>query len=95
VPGWKFDVAVLPVTLSDSSLPHSNPILHGVPFRVIPDEQVLLRAVRALDGAFVVRVDLTVIRKLLKRCGHDSPSQERKREGRIARPATAPSFFLP
>ena len=85
MPGWKFDVAMEPVTLSDSSLRQSNPVLHGVPFRVIPDKQILLHTVRALDRAFVVRVDLAVVGQLLKRRGPDSPLQERKREGRIAR----------
>jgi hypothetical protein len=85
VPVWKLNVTVLSVTSAHGGLRQSNPILHGVPFRVIPGEQVLLRAVRALDRAFVVRVDLAVVGQLLKRRGHDSHLQERKREGRIAR----------
>ena len=44
----------LPVTSTHSSLRHPNPILHGVPFCVIPNQQAPLRAVRALETVFVL-----------------------------------------
>jgi hypothetical protein len=40
------------MTFSDGSLRQANPVLHGVPFGVIPNQQVLLRAVGATNGQF-------------------------------------------
>ena len=57
----QFNVAVQPVTSTHGSFRQSNQVLHGVPFFVIPNQQVLLRAVRALNRAFVVRVDLVIV----------------------------------
>jgi hypothetical protein len=70
------DFAVFPVTLSNRSLRYSNPVLHGVPFRVIPNQQVPLWAVRALDQAIVVWVYFAIVLNFLKRSGHDSPCGE-------------------
>jgi hypothetical protein len=52
----KFNIAVQPVTSTHGTLRDPNPVLHGVPFGVIPDQQVLLRAVRALDLALQGRI---------------------------------------
>jgi hypothetical protein len=57
----QFNVAMSWVTFPDGGFRQSNQVLHGVPFCVIPNQQVSLRAVRALDRAFVVRVDLAIV----------------------------------
>src|SRR6266851_1898465 len=67
------NLAVSPVALPDCGFRYSNPVLDGVPFSVIPNQQILLSAVWAFDQALVVRVDFAVVGKLLKRRGHDSP----------------------
>ena len=47
-----------------------NPIFHVIPFLVIPNEQVFLFAVGALDSVLVVVVELVVLGELSKRGGH-------------------------
>jgi hypothetical protein len=84
---------VYSVASTNGGFRDSNPVLHGVPLLVISRQQVLLRAVRALDRAFVVKVGPAVVRKFLKRRGQDSPLQERKREGRIPRRDPRRPFF--
>jgi hypothetical protein len=46
----EFSMAVQPVTSTHGSLRQANPVLHGVPFGVIPNQQVLLRAVGATNA---------------------------------------------
>jgi hypothetical protein len=83
------NLALSAVAFPDYGFRYSNPVLHGVPLFVIPNEQIFLRALRALDQAFAVRVDFAVFGELLKRCGHDSRLQEEtgKQNSRIARRA--------
>jgi hypothetical protein len=57
----KFNIAVQSVTSTHGSLRQPNPILHGVPLSVIPNEQIFLRAVRALDRALVIRVYFVIV----------------------------------
>jgi hypothetical protein len=59
--GRKFNISVYSVTSTHGSFCHPNPVLHGVPLFVIPNQQIPLRAVGALDRALVVRVDLAIL----------------------------------
>jgi hypothetical protein len=55
------NLAVSPVALPDCGFRYSNSVLNGVPFLVIPNEQIFLRAVRALDQAFAVRIYFAIV----------------------------------
>jgi len=55
------NLAVSPVALPDCGFRYSNPALDGVPFSVIPNEQIFLRAVRALHQAFAVGIGLAIV----------------------------------
>jgi hypothetical protein len=59
--GRKLNIPVYSVASTNGGVCDSNPVLHGIPLCIIPGQQVSLRAVRALDQAFVVRVDLAVV----------------------------------
>jgi hypothetical protein len=67
---------VSPVAFPDYGFRYSNPVLNGVPFLVIPNEQIFLWTVRALDQALVVWVYFAIVLNFLKRNGHDSPCGE-------------------